>query len=347
LLLIAKDEPNSSEGLPVSSGPLKAIWGPVRLSDGRSAFPSYQRLGVEVLQHQLRWERVASRRPQNARNPADPAYAWGADIDEAIARAGEIGAEVALLVTGTPGWANHGRDWHWAPADAADFGDFAAAASRRYPKVRIWMVWGEPNRPDRFRPAGRRAAPKYARLLDSAYAALHEADEDDVVVGGMTFAAGFPRPARFLRQILLPDGRPPRLDWYGHNPYSNSYPDLSEDPVPGGYRDLSDLDTLAREVHRHWSVTHRRPRLWLSEFTIQSDRPSRIFRRAVSRASQARWLTQGFKVARESGVVAGLGWFSLVDQLPETADSSHWGLLTTDGKPKASFHAYRRVPGGR
>ena len=33
---------------------VKSIWGPLTLPDGSSAFPVYQRLGVEVRQHQLR-----------------------------------------------------------------------------------------------------------------------------------------------------------------------------------------------------------------------------------------------------------------------------------------------------
>ena len=331
---------------PARVGPLKAIWGPVWLPNGRSAFPVYRQLGVEVLQLQLRWDRVATRRPSTARDPADPAYDWGADIGEAIDRTAAMEAEVALLVTGTPRWANGGRDHRWAPTAVNDLSDFAAAASRRYPDVRIWMVWGEPNRPDRFQPSGGKAPRRYAQLLDAAYGALHEADGEDIVVGGMTFSAGRLRPKQFLDGLRLPGGRPPRLDWYGHNPYPYRFPDLAKDPVSGGFRDLSDLDTFAREVRAHWAPGGN-PKLWLSEFTIQSDRTSRILRAAVSRSRQAQWLEEGFRVAAESEAVAGIGWFSLIDQQPEAAESSHSGLMTTGLKPKASFHAYRGVSGGR
>lgn len=328
-------------------GPLKAIWGPVDLPNGRSAFPLYRELGVEVLQLQLRWERTAARRPDIPRDPDDPAYAWGNEIDTAIERAARIDAEVALLITGSPAWANGGRAPIWAPRRARDLADFAAAAARRYPRVRIWMVWGEPNRADRFRPAGDAAPRRYAELLDAAYGALHRNDPGDVVVGGMTFAAGSPRPARFLRSLRLPDGRPPRLDWYGHNPYPYRPPRLATPPVAGGFRDISDTDTLTREVAEHWRGSGRRPRLWLSEFTVQTDRPSRVFEFAVSRRKQAAWLRAGYRVAKRSGAVAGLGWFSVIDQQPEASDSSHWGLMTTDLERKASFRAYARVPPGR
>lgn len=323
--------------------PLKAIWGPVNLRDGRSAFPLYRELGVDVVQLQLRWERTAQRRPGSSRDPEDPAYDWGEEIDTAIERAARIDAEVALLITGSPPWASGGRSLVWAPRRARDLADFATAASRRYPAVRIWMVWGEPNRADRFRPAGDAAPGRYAELLDAAYGALHRADAGDVVVGGMTFAAGSPRPARFLRGLRLPDGRPPRLDWYGHNPYPYRLPRLATPPVEGGFRDLSDTDTLTREVAEHWRASGRHPPLWLSEFTVQTDRSSRIFELAVSRRTQAAWLRAGYRVAQRSGAVAGLGWFSLIDEQPEAPDSSHWGLMTTDLERKPSFRAYARV----
>ena len=39
---------------------LKSIWGPNTLRDGRSAFPFYKQLGVDVLQIQIQWNRVAT-----------------------------------------------------------------------------------------------------------------------------------------------------------------------------------------------------------------------------------------------------------------------------------------------
>ena len=51
-----------------------------------------------------------------------------------------------MLLNTAPGWANGGHEPHWAPTDPGDFADFAVAASRRYPGVRYWMIWGEPSK---------------------------------------------------------------------------------------------------------------------------------------------------------------------------------------------------------
>jgi hypothetical protein len=153
------------------------------------------------------------------------------------------------------------------------------------------------------------------------------------------------KPKQFIEWMKLPSGQPPRLDWYGHNPYPFRFPDIRKQPIGGGWRDLSDLDTLAEEVDRAYRSRGERPNLWLSEFTVQSDHTSAIFKAFVSQPSQARWLTSGYEAAAEVPQVEGLGWFTLLDQ-PGGPNAAHWGLLTSDGKTrKQAFRAYQEVSG--
>jgi hypothetical protein len=318
------------------------------MPDGESAFPTYRRLGVDVFQIQLRWADVAARRPANPVDPADPAYSWPPELEEAIREARRAGIEIAVMVTSTPGWANGGRAEIRAPTNPSDFAVFLTAAANRYPQVHHWMVWGEPNRSDRFlpnapnSPAGPRA---YAVLLDVGYRALKNVSEENVVIGGPIFTGGDVKPPDFLRWLRLPDGRVPRLDWLGLNPYPFRFPDLREDPIAGGYRDLSDLDTFEREVAATYRGSGTDPPLWLSEFTVQSDQDSSYFEFHVDEAEQAEWLTAGYEAARQAGNVAGLGWFTLLDQ-PPAPESANWGLMTASGEAKPAFGAYRAVPGG-
>ena len=137
---------------PHKTYPLKMIWGPFTMPDGTSAFPVYRELGVQVLQTQLSWATTAPQRPANPTNPADPAYVWPQALEQAIAEATRYHIQVAIMVKGAPGWSNGGRDPSWAPENPADYANFVAAASRRYPSVRYWMIWGEPERPGNFNP---------------------------------------------------------------------------------------------------------------------------------------------------------------------------------------------------
>jgi hypothetical protein len=324
---------------------LKAIWGPDTLPDGRSAFATYQDLGVDVLERQLSWRDVASARPTHPRNPADPAYQWPASLDATVAQASRHGIRVALMLKGTPAWANGGRSVARVPNRVADFADFAAATARRYPQVRHWMIWGEPTRRGSFRPmspTSRKGPQAYARLLDAAYGALKSVRRTNVVIGGMTWTLGVQPPVTFLKRMRLPNGRPPRLDWFGHNAFSVRFPDIRKPTYYPGLRDISDSDTFVHEIRRVYRRIHRRPRLWLSEFTVQSDHPNRAFSFVVSRKAQARWLSAAYRLAHGQRAIAGLGWYSLIDDA-DPLNGLTGGLLDAKGHPKPAFDAYRRA----
>jgi hypothetical protein len=325
----------------------KALWGPATLPDGSSAFGLYDELGIDTLELSLTWAAAAPVRPARPRDPADPAYRWPADVDAAAAEAPRHGIGLLLLVSGTPPWANGGRGPIWTPQHVRDYADFLVAAARRYPLVRRWMVWGEPNRRDRFQPnaTNRAAGPRaYARLLDAAYGALKAANRRNVVIGANTWTSGSVKPADFVRWLRLPNGRRPRLDWLGHNPFPFRFPQLADTPLAGGFRDISDVDTLSAEVRRAFG---RRVPLWLSEYSIQSDRGSKIFATYVSRAAQARYLTAGFAIADDLGpAVAGIGWLALLDQ-PPAPGSANLGLLTSALQRKPAFAAMVAAPAER
>ena len=321
---------------------LKAIWGANTLRGGGSAFPVYKDLGVDVLQEQLVWNQVARSRPAHPREPSDPAYVWPRTLDFAYRAAFENHIKIALLVRGTPAWANGGKTSNWAPDNLGDYADFLVAAARRYKRVRLWMIWGEPSRAAQFSPLPPNSpeGPRlYARLLDRAYGVLKKVRRKNKVIGGMTFHAGDIVARDFMRWMRLPNGKPPRLDWFGHNPFTARRPDLRKPTYFPGLRDMSDLDTYIKEIRRHWKPRHIKPKLWLSEFCVASDRPNSDFAFHVTREAQADWLTQAFKIAHSHRWIAGFGWWNLQDAAAD--DGITCGLLDRDGVPKPSYLAYK------
>jgi hypothetical protein len=318
------------------------------MPSGASAFPTYRRLGVQVLEVQLDWADTALARPQNPSDPQDPAYQWPAALSEEVTQAAKYGIQLAVMVKGSPAWANGGRDSSWAPTHASDYASFMQAASRRYPSVHYWMIWGEVTRPGNFNPmpAGSPVGPeRYALLLDAAYGALKAVSTANVVIGGMTYTVGTLSAPEFIHWMRLPDGRAPRLDYYGHNPYSARFPNLSENPYTPGVRDINDIDTLEHELavaYRH--SPHGTPKLWLSEFSVSSDHANRAFAFYVSRAAQAQWVTAAYKLVDSVHYVAGLGWYQLLDEPSSVPENLTNGLMTATGIPKPAFYAYAKAP---
>jgi hypothetical protein len=324
---------------------LKAMWGPNELPDGRSAFPVYKSLGVDVLQYQVVWGKVADDKPARPRDPDDPAYRWNPAVDAAVAAARRSGIKVALMVKDTPNWAKGGRPGSLPPDRDRDYTDFLIAVAKRYPRVRHWMIWGEPSRNYNWSPFPKhspQAPRRYATLLDRSYGTLKKRNRRNVVIGGMTFTTGDVYAHEWLRWMRLPNGKPPRLDWYGHNAFSVRRPSLAKRVYSKGVRDFSDLDTLRREVNRAYRKRKRRPKLWVSEFAVSSDRANRAFGFYVSREEQAAYVRDAYRIARRNKWIAGVGWYGLYDE-PDPENGITTGLLTADGQRKPAYAAYKRA----
>jgi hypothetical protein len=327
----------------------KAIWGPAKVH-GKSQFPIYHDLGVGIYQWRLYWNLVAPTRPAHPTDPADPAYRWPHELRYAIREAKRYGIRVAVQVMFAPPWANRNRPPQWA-AKPEDFADFVTAAARRYRSVRHWMIWGEPSRQANFMPLipNRQRGPRlYSRILDASYGALKRVRRTNIVIGGNTFTSGDVRPLDFIRWMRLPDGRPPRLDLYGHNPFSVRRPALRGPALGRGYADFGDLDVLARSVDRHFGRRNgRRVKLFLSEFTVPTDYSNNGFNFWVSRSTQADWVGAALRIARRWDRIYSLGWLSLYDQPPNgpggtRGDEVNWGLLDWLGKRKPAYASYKR-----
>jgi hypothetical protein len=331
---------------------LKMMWdaGP----DHRSGeLATMRSLHVDVLELAINWADVAAARPGNPTDPGDPAYQWSSATDLLVSQARAQHMRVAIQLVGAPGWANGGRPSVWAPTSPADYADFATAAARHFRGVHLWMIWGEPSGAARFQPltpqtvfdgrpltARERIAPHtYARLLDGAYGALKAQSSANLVVGGMSYVVGDIRAVNWVKNLRLPNGRPPRMDLYGHNPFSAREPNLANPPSPQEAVDLSDLARFQLVVDQYlaWPRGRRTIRLFLSELTIPTG-PDPEFNFYTTPAVQARWIPRAFEVARAVNAF-GLGWIHLYD----ISGRTEGGLIDAHGRPKPGYAAFRRA----
>ena len=222
-----------------------------------------QDLGVRVMRVTVHWDQV---------EPEQGSFDW-TGTDAVLDALQDAGIEPVLTLYGTPGWANGVRAPNVAPTNGADFATFAAAIAERYPSVHKWTIWNEPNQRRWLSTAS--PVQYVTRLLNPAYAAIHDVSPSSRVAGGVTAprgATGGTSPVAFIRGM----GRAgARLDVYAHHPYALG---PSETPWSGGCArcqtiTLSTIDKLLTETRRAFG---RPIRLWLTELGYQSNPPDRI-----------------------------------------------------------------------
>jgi hypothetical protein len=181
--------------------------------------------------------------------------------------------------------------------------------------------------------------------LDAAYGALKHSNPRNLVIGGNTLVTGDVSPYNWIKNLRLPNGRAPRMDMYGHNPFSARRPLLGRPPLGHGFADFSDLDLLARWVDRWLGRPRgkRRMKLFLSELFWPTDHPNHEFNFWVERRTAASWLATALKVTRRWSRIYTLGWFSLYDDRPRPrGDEVNRGLLDRFGRKKPAYFAYKR-----
>jgi hypothetical protein len=318
-------------------------------------FPIYRDLGVRTLLLSVGWDQVAPGKPANARDPNDPAYRWPASIDAAIRLAPQFGMRTMVRVMFAPGWANGGHAPNVPPVRPVDYTNFLRAAARRWPQVHLWQIWGEPNlhrwwaatrftglRPPRSK-AELEGPRQYARLLDASYGVLKSESSKNLVIGGNTFTAGDVRPLFWIPAMKLPDGRPPRMDLYGHNPFTGRRIDMNAGSLGPGYADFNDLDTLGSVIDRFLRRDRGKPgpRLFLSEFTAPTNANDQ-FTFHFSEAGAARQIADALRVVRASTRIDTLGYYTLYDA-PAQADGreDRRGLIDPTGRRRPAYAAFR------
>lgn len=351
-----------------NAAPLKAIWGAATGPTGASEFPEYKALGVQLYMVGLSWDQVAPTQPADPANPNDPAYRWSSEIDFAVAEAARVGMQAGLLVMFTPEWANGGKSRLAPPTRPNTYSLFMQAVATRYPSVRHFMVWGEPNLADKFaitpspardyyaKKGNAKGQPKplsrkqrrelnvYAQMIDLTSARLKRLNRRNKIIAGNTTTSGSIDPFSWVKYLRLPNGKPPRMDLYGHNPFGTRGPDLRKKQILPGTADFSDLDVFIPWIRKYLSRSGRNKgiKLFAAEYTAPTDEKSYEFPYYVTRALQASWLKAAWKIAKSEKLYA-LGWFQMRDTRLSDGRISRIGLIDLEGRQKPSYRVYQKL----
>ena len=281
-------------------------------------------MGVELVRYTLHWNEI-----ERAKGQPD----WSRS--DAILRGLHARGMVPVVtIWGTPRWANDGRSANWIPRSKWTFAGFARRAAGRYPFVKNWLIWNEPNQRRWLRPTT--PSTYGAKLLDPAYAAIKRASGGTRVAGGATAPRGSyggVSPVAWIRGMRAAGAR---LDAYAHHPYPLS---RFETPSTGacGHCEtitMASLERLQREVRNAWGGGKR---IWLTEYGYQTNPPDRLL--GVSPAAQARFIGEAAWRVFKAPNVDMLVHYLYRDE----PDAARWqsGLLSTTGAAKPALGAFK------
>ena len=302
-------------------------WGPGTIDE---RLQTLDELGVRTVRFTIVWSDVARSKPAHPTNPNDPAYDW-ASFDMVLQ--GLRAHHITPLVTlwGAPKWSNGGLAPNHLPRSG--FGSFAYAAAKRYPWVRLWTVWNEPN----TRIFASPVSPKLyvTRLLNPAYVLLHRANRANVVGGGVTSPRHTPSgmsPSLFMTGMRAARAK---LDAYAANPYPASRRETPFfDPCSWCKTlTMARLSTIRADVTRLFGA--RKP-LWLTEYAYQTNPPDRTL--GVSPAKQAAYIGQSALRVWKAPRTTMLIHFLVQDE--PRAGGWQSGLFTAGGKAKLARRAF-------
>jgi hypothetical protein len=286
-----------------------------------------QNLGVGIVRYTLRFDAVAAQKPSDPRDPAS--YDWGV-AGEVLDALHARGIPTLVTLYGAPRWANGGASYNHLPRTG--FGDFAYAASKRFPWVNLWTAWNEPNSRTFSVPV---SPSLYVRnVLDPAYAALHQASSANRVAGGVTSPRKTPAGMAPLAYMQGMHAAHARLDAYAQNPYPV---DPHETPTHAtcatcSYFTMAKLPSIRADVTRYFGS---KP-LWLTEYGYQTNPPDRLL--GVSYAEQAAYIGQAaLRVWKQPGVTL-LIQFLIRDE--PSLGGWQSGLFTAGGTAKLAYHAF-------
>ncbi|MGH2861323.1 MAG: hypothetical protein ACRDLT_07415 [Solirubrobacteraceae bacterium] len=261
--------------------------------------------------------------------------------------------------------------------NAKAYGELGEALARRYsgsypnplvkgkklPRVRYMQAWAEANTDFHLAPQWTKVHGKtvdtgaiiYRGLLNAFYAGVKAGHRGTVVLAsglegyGDAPFKGLQRthPVTFMENLLCLTaklerarcaGGPAHFDVTAADPYEAFSPTThAVSSLDASAPDLGRLTKVVKAaVRAHTLLPHKAKPLWVTEFGYDSKPPNPS---AVSTATQAKWLEEGFYTFWQEGARVAM-WYLVRDQTRPYIQNYFSGVYFRNGKKKPSFTAY-------
>jgi hypothetical protein len=336
-------------------------------------------LGADVVRANVIWSRYApspdsKRKPKRFDAKSPSAYPNLAIVDQLVTNAQARGLQVLLTVTGPiPVWASKCKgsvsSRHTCKPDPTQFGQFVRAVGKRYPTVKMWSIWNEPNlRPwltPQYTGKTLEGAVIYRNLARSAIAGLrgtgHRRDRillgETAPIGNKPGPRANANPEPFLRAVFCLKSNGRRLtgsaasklkcggfkklsaNGFAHHPYTRggSRPPTSK-PNRGEITAAvaSRLTRLLDQAGKAGRVAKKLP-VYYTENGWQTNPPDQIF--GVLPDYQAAYMNQSDEMAYRNSRIKAVAQYKIIDDADPGSFQS--GVRMIDASPKPSYFAYQ------
>ena len=376
----ATAKPNEAKA---ARGMLVGIYDPVQpIAAPDTTFPTLVKLRAQIIRLNLDWNLIATKRPVNPTDPADPAYNWSVH-DTVLQNAAKNKIQVLFTIIGTPKWANGKlKGTNRAPAKLADLRNFALAAAKRYsgkykrgdgvvlPSVRKWLAWNEPNNPVFLKPQWAKVGRRCAKVKNHKcvkFVARYAPVGAKAYVGICRSISSGIHASHLAKEVVGCGATDPR----GNNAARNRRPSISPLAFLQDLRNYG-LKRGQFDVYAHHPYYGRpnetpttKPKgkqtITLANISVLTKLLSKLYGNkklwiteygyqtrppdrafGVTWAKQAKYLTQAYTIARKNPRVTMMLWFLLRDESRLGGWQS--GFFTAAGKKKPAYDAFRRLP---
>ena len=299
-----------------------------------------QAMKAKWVRFQLGWSWIQAKGPTS--------FSWS-PVDSAVNAITSRGMQPIGVLSTTPTWARPSTctNSQWcAPASSrtGDFANFAAAAVRRYPQIRVWEIWNEPNHGPWWKP---NADPvRYTAFLKAAYKAMKAVDSSVTVIsGGMAPAVtkgSSIRPTEFLQKVYA-NGGAGSFDGVGHHPYCYDAKDTCPDLFANwsSWSQMNDTNPSLRSLMRDNGDSNKK--IWVTEFGAPTGGGSR----GLTQTQQAKMLANAYALFRSYSWAGGAFlWHNDRDTCTNTSNvECYFGLISANGSKKLAYYEFVKASG--
>jgi peptidoglycan hydrolase-like protein with peptidoglycan-binding domain len=260
-------------------------------------------------------------------------------VDNAFKIAKDNNIKILGLLGYTAKWASSdpsgAEDKMYPPRNFQDYFNFVGKMVERYPEVKYWEVWNEPNIPSFWKPTPN--ATEYVRLLKGAYAVIKQKNPDaKVVLAGM---AG--TDVAFLKKIYDAGGKN-YFDIMAIHPYRSASP--TEVSTWSGKTLQGELDGLKKLMSDYGDSSKK---IWITEIGY-STKSAKNWTYSVTETKQAEYLKSFFDIIKNYTSIEAVFWYELRDPCDSLANNPDWqhcglGILNYDYSPKEAFTALKEI----